>query len=214
MSKHSTQVTLSGFKGPLNQLMENLTGPDHVRWSDLFKKFLRKEEVWQMNRFKVAGILKSNGFIDKHDKDYKVFFKALSASGCAVTERARQAIIDNYLPQYRGFEEKIIILSPRELGFNEPTSYFGFGVCKRAQEYGFDLCFIPTALELAMQAKTFFDLEESKMVYIATDVVRDSAENRSVFGIQIANGKVEFCTLSAELDSKINPDDTFVFTRT
>lgn len=204
MSKHNTQLTLSGFKGPLNQLIANLIGTDHERWFKLLKKFLRKEETWQINRFKIKGILKSNG-----EKNIELSHAVLRA-GCALSDKAMYCI-NCCMYSYGAFEAKIVALTPKELGFENGASYFD--VLNRAEDFGFDLCPHAFGPELAMQGKDFFDLREPKMIYVATEFLVDAQESRYIFGIQTGSGEIELCTLCAEIDSKVNSNDTIIFTR-
>jgi len=167
-------LPLSEIRGPRDDFEEKLAGADGPRWLAAFKRFLRRENPWELTArdFTVWKTIK----LGTH-KTAGTLKKALTDKGCRISDWAAD-ILKRMTVSPTEVELDLFYVSVAELGFKDGAKRSD--IYERALKFGLELCPNEVGPQLRLQ---YDDQPRDEWLLIAMEPIRGSCGLLDVFGV-------------------------------
>ncbi len=153
--------------GIVCDLLEKLSNPE---WVQATKRFLRKENPWEIAKLKIWKTIK----LGMH-KDVDEIRKSLKTNRCNTGNRADD-ILGKIKISETEEEVNLVVTTVKELGFKNDACYAD--ICKRAHELGLELC----PAEVGPQLRLWYKNQpKCEWLVIAMEAISASDGNLLVF---------------------------------
>lgn len=172
----NTRIALCDARGPLNDLMDKLSGEEGLKWLRRLSRMLRGEDPFKFHA-KDLPVWKTIK-LGTH-KTTDALKKALMDKGRCISNLAAD-ILAKVTVSPTEAELDLVVVSVAELGFKDGALYED--ICGRAQEFGLELCPAETGPQLCLQ---YYDQPLGEWVRLALKAIRDAGGSLRVFGVEL-----------------------------
>ena len=200
-------LPLSEIRGPRGDFEEKLAGADGSQWLAAFKRFLRRENPWELTacNFMTWKTIKLGTGIKTADD----FRRAFKATGCRIGNLASD-ILDKpaFTASDTEMELDLFNVSVAELGFKDGATRRD--IYMRALKLGLELCPNETGPQLRLQ---YQDQPRGEWLPIGMEPIRYSNGYLSIFGVGHDDGGLWLYGSYGSPVDLWHSSDRFVFCR-
>jgi len=186
-----TRLALRDARGPLNDLMDKLSGEQGAAWLRRLSKMLRGENPFEFHArdFAVWKILKLGTY-----KTVEEFTAALQTKKRRISDWAAD-ILKKVTVASAETELDLVLVSVAELGFKDGATYKD--ICDRALECGLEFCPAEVGPQLRLQ---YEDQPKDEWVLIAMKAIRGSDGSLNIFDVVHDGDELWLCSCHGSPD--------------